>query len=533
VTSNISRSVSGRTSPLYGGEKTPRVAIIGAGLGGVSQGVKLIESGITTFTIFEKSSGPGGTWWDNRYPGAACDVPSLLYSYDFMLEPWKKTHATQSEIQEYIERVIDRFGFRDRFVFGTGVTTATWNDDLHVYTVETTTGQSHEFDVVVSAVGMLNVPNEAKWPGLEAFEGDAFHSSRWPADLDLTGKRVAVVGAGASATQIVPALAEKVSHLVSFQREPSWVTPKNDHDFSAAELNHLSSLKQRKIERKKILKTIDTGLKVGSNIDGAKARAARAAATAYIADVYKDRPDLKELMTPDYPLRCKRAVQSNTFLQAFTRDNVELRPHSVQSVTPTGIIDDNGAEFTVDAIVLATGFQTTNYLATLEVFGRNGRSLHEAWNGEPEAFLGLTVPGFPNFYLLYGPNTHGTVVSFVLERQSEFVAKDVARLARHRATAIEVKPGIARWFQRRLVSGISTVSAWTADCHSYYHSASGRNVTQWPWSHARYARWIRFLRVPSSTLSRRSPQVRRPPSSATTAQPVGAGRSESSLSSPH
>ncbi|MCU1614645.1 MAG: hypothetical protein JWO98_2185 [Frankiales bacterium] len=489
------------SASLYGGSLTPRIAIIGAGMGGVAQAVKLVQAGIPTFTIFEKSPGAGGTWYDNRYPGAQCDVPSMLYSFDFHLINWPKTHATQPELQQYIDEIIDLFSFRDRIRFGLGVERAVWNEDAQGYAVTTTDGETHDFDVVISAVGMLNVPNEVSWPGVDAFQGEIFHSSRWKEDFDPAGKRVAVVGAGASAAQIVPNISDSVGHLLSFQREPNWVSPKGDHTLTAEEFEALSTVRARKKLRRQFLDGADSQLAVGNDVDGPDALAARARVTGYITSTLEGRPDLLAHLVPEFPLRCKRPVASDIFLQAFLKPNVELVPHSVRSLTTDGIVDDDGTEYKVDAIVLATGFQSTNYLATLEVTGRNGIGLHDFWEGDPKAFLGMTVPGFPNFFLLYGPNTHGTVVSFAIERQAESIAKDVKRLSDHKATAIEVRREVFDRFQIELQSGIREVEAWDGNCHNYYVSESGTNVTQWPWSHKRYAHDVRTKRKSASSLS--------------------------------
>jgi cation diffusion facilitator CzcD-associated flavoprotein CzcO len=490
---------------LWGGSVTPRVAIVGAGIGGLGQAVKLLQSGISTFTVFERSAGPGGTWWDNTYPGAACDIPSLLYSFDFMNVRWKRTHASQAEIQEYLETVIDRFGFRDHIRFGTGVKAAEWDESLQAYRLTTEDGAVHVFEIVVSAVGMLNVPNEVRLPGLESFTGEVVHSARWGRDREVAGKRVAVIGAGASAAQIIPAIVDDVEHLVSFQREPSWVMPKDERTFDAAEFAELASPRTRVQQRREILKGVDSALTVAEEIEGEVAQRFREIGLRHLRESLPDRPDLVDLLTPTYPLRCKRTVQSNTLLPALAKDNVQLVPRGVAAFSEQGLVDTDGVEHRVDLVVLATGFQTTNYLATMELRGRGGRSLHEYWGEDPRAFLGITVPGFPNFFMLYGPNTHGTVVSYVLERQAEFVAASVREMVRRRAGAVEVRAAFAELFDRILQWAIGRVPAWTGGCHNYYHSPSGRNVTQWPWSHPRYRLATRLLRRPSSRWSRVRP----------------------------
>ncbi|MDV8070989.1 NAD(P)/FAD-dependent oxidoreductase [Rhodococcus sp. IEGM 1366] len=484
----------------YGGSATPRVAIIGAGMGGIGAAVNLTKRGINSFTIFEKSDGPGGTWWNNRYPGAECDVPSAAYSYSFRVVQWQRTHGTQEQIQQYLSGTVDAFGFRDKLRLGTAVERAVWDEATSTYTVTTSDGAAHEFDVVVSAVGMLNVPNEVRMSGVESFEGTILHSSTWNSDVDVDGKRVAVVGAGASAAQIVPALVPRASQLVSFQREPAWVLPKGSREFNAVEAAELDSHKKQQEERRSIIKLADSTLKTGKNVEGKAALNARAVSAAYIAEAVGGREELIEKLTPDYPVRCKRVVLSDVFLQSLAQPNARVVKQSVVEVTPTGVIDGAGEEHPVDVIVMATGFQATNYLSTFDLVGIGGTRLHDQWNGEPEAFLGLTIPNFPNFYMLYGPNTHGTIVSYVLERQAEFIAEDVRRLGKNRSAHIEVKRSWSTRYERLLRRALGKVEAFAGNCNSFYMTKSGKNVTQWPWTHRRYAVLTRFLRVPSSRL---------------------------------
>lgn len=480
-------------------EKTPTVAIIGAGLGGIAAAVNLSKRGIRSFTVFEKSDGVGGTWWDNRYPGAECDVPSALYSFSFKLHDWTRTHASQAEIQEYLEEVVDDYEMRDRFRLGVGVVRAEWDEDRMQYLVTLTNGETHWFDVVVSAVGMLNVPNIPDWPGMESFNGPIFHSARWDSSVDLTGKRVAVIGAGASAAQVVPGLQPIVKELLTFQREPGWVFPKDDRDYTQEERNHLSRFGRRRLVRWKTLRAMDKGLKVASDPEAAEKMVKRG--TDYINSVFADRPDLAEALTPSFAPRCKRNIQSSTFYPALLEPNVTLIKRSIVRVTENGVVDDQGQEYEVDAIVLTTGFQAQNFLSTYDIVGRDGTSLHEYWGEEPHAYLGITVPNFPNFYIMYGPNTHGTVVSYVLERQAEFLARDVRRISSAGGGAIEVKPDVEAEFQRELQAGIDAVSAWKSGCNNWYETPSGHNVVQWPWSHDRYWWVARRTRRSSSTFT--------------------------------
>ena len=467
----------------------PTVAIIGAGLGGIGTAVKLTQAGITSFTVFEKSEGPGGTWWDNRYPGAECDVPSHLYSFSFKLHDWSRTHAGQGEIQCYVEEVIDEFGLRPHLRLRTAVTRVVWHPQEAAYWLETETGERLRFEVVVSALGLLNVPRYPDWPGLDEFAGPKFHTARWEREHDLTGKRVAVVGAGSSATQVVPQLAPSVEKLVMFQREAPWVVPKNDHDFSDKELAHFRRPLAKRWERARVLWAIDRGYSTIDNEKSARAERERAVVTGHIESAFVDRPDLRAVMTPDYPFKCKRYVVSSNFYPALLRDNVEVVPRGVVSVREHAVVDEAGVEHPIDVLVMATGFQPWNFLASIEVVGDGGRELHGVWGDEPEAFLGLMVPGFPNFFMLYGPNTNGGCVSFTLERQAGFIAKAVARMARQGLDTVEVHATFAYLYKRVLDWRLRRMKAWESNCHNYFHGATGKNVTQWPWTHAAYGFW--------------------------------------------
>ena len=461
------------------------VAIIGAGLGGIAAAVHLKRIGVTSFTIFEQSAGPGGTWWDNTYPGAECDVEIAFYAYSFMAHDWPRSHASQPEILAYVKAVIDRFELQPHVRYNSAITSAVWDDLSHHYTIATADGTTLQFDVVVAALGLLNVPRYPEWPGLERFSGPKFHTSRWEHQHDLRDKHVAVVGNGSSAAQVVPALAPAVKHVTMFAREPAYVMPKDNRALLPQERRRRGTAWGRWLARARVLWRIESGLSV-RNPRSRRQRRTREAYFRYRESVFAGRPDLQTAMVPDYPFGCKRPIRSSDLLPALTRDNVTLVARSVVAVTERGLIDAAGDEHPVDAIVMATGFQPWNFLATVDVIGRGGRSIHGVWGDQPEAFLGLQVAGFPNFFLMFGPNTNFGCVTFMLERQAEYIARAVRRLIRERATAIDVRRSVMDAYNA-LVDRSLSKSTQAANCHNYYYSASGRNVVWWPWRGTMYA----------------------------------------------
>ncbi len=429
---------------------------------------------------------------------------SHLYSFSFKSYDWSRTHARQAELQAYIEEVVDQFDLRRHFRFDTRVDRAVWNESDHAYTVTLAGGEQLTAQVVISAVGLLNHPRYPEWPGLEKFAGPAFHTSRWEHQHDLSGKRVAVVGTGSTAAQIVPAIAGTVGQLTLFQREPGWVIPKGDRDFTAEERAGYRHWWARRKERLRLLYQLERNQlrgdihRPGSKLNSLREQQCR----RYIEAAFKDRPDLREAVTPHYPYPGKRPVLCGDFYPALLRDNVELVPRAVVAVTESGVVDAEGVEHPADVLVMATGFQPSNYLATLEVVGRDGRSLRDEWQGEPQAFLGITVPGFPNFYMLYGPNTNGGEIVTHLERQAEYAIRGIKRLARTDAVAIDVKRSYYerynRWLQRAMVN-----TSWVVS-NNYYKTPSGRIVTQWPYGAIPYGILTKLL-GPLSELVTRAP----------------------------
>ncbi|WP_051792975.1 flavin-containing monooxygenase [Amycolatopsis jejuensis] len=461
------------------------VAIIGCGLGGIAAAVKLRQRGIETFTVFERSAGPGGTWWDNRYPGCEVDIASHAYSFSFLTYDWARTHATQPELQAYTEHVLDRFDLRRHCRFGVAVEAVTWHEEVARYEVRLAGGETKWFDAVISCLGLLNEPRYPEWPGMDEFAGVKFHTARWEHEHDLTGKRVAVVGTGSTATQVVPAIADQVDRLYVFQRQPAWILPKGERDFTPRERARFRRFPLLQKARRAHLFYQFRQMFKAYDLASKQQKANLQKCREYLATTIAD-PVLRAQLTPDYPWGCKRPVQATGFYPALNRPNVELVPHAVTEMTPKGIVSADGTEHEIDVLVMATGFRTTSFLASMEVRGVGGASLHEVWNGEPSAFLGITVPGFPNFFMLYGPNTNGgfSIVA-QLERQAEVAAKAVTRM--RRGSVVDTKPGAARrwvrWIDRELLRSTPVMEA---GCTNYYHSASGRNVTQWPRPHGEY-----------------------------------------------
>jgi cation diffusion facilitator CzcD-associated flavoprotein CzcO len=421
-------------------------------------------------------------------------VPSHAYSFSFLRYDWPRTHATQPELLRYAEHVVDRFGLRPHLRLGTRVTELAWEASSQRYRVRTEDGADEEFDVVVSALGLLNVPRYPSWPGLDEFAGISFHTSRWEPEHDLTGKRVAVVGTGSTAAQVVPAIAGEVEQLYVFQREPGWVEPKYERTFTRRErfvYRHVPGA--LKVHRAYLFYLSIRRFK-GFDVGSRKQAEMRSLCERFISTTVRDRA-VAAALTPRYPWGCKRPIIASTYYETFNRDNVELVPHAVTAVRPTGIVDATGSERDIDALILSTGFQPTRFLANIGVKGRDGRDIHDAWAERASAFLGITVAGFPNFFMLYGPNTNGGLsIIAQLERQAEVAARAVARMERGRWRSVDTSPAAqsryVRWIDRQIVKH---ASAMEAGCHNYYHSPGGANITQWPGSHLRYMVMTRLL----------------------------------------
>jgi cation diffusion facilitator CzcD-associated flavoprotein CzcO len=463
-----------------------RVGIIGAGPGGIGTAVKLLAAGYDDLVILEKSSGIGGTWWHNRYPGLACDIPSHLYSFSFAPKlDWCRPYGTRDEIQAYMEEIVDRYGLRERIRFDSPVAAAVWDDDRAGWTVTTTTGDSYEFDVVVAGLGMFNDLNWPDIPGLDSFAGTRFHSARWDWDHDLTGERVGVIGSAASAVQFVPEIAKVAGRLHLFQRAANWVLPKEDTPWTPEQLEHFRTHPDEvAVLRQEIFDRIDGAITFSNPAALELATQAGRRAIETVED-----PEVRRKLTPTVPYGCQRPLISNDYYPTFNRENVELVTEEIERITPDSIVTVDGAEREVDTLIVATGFATTKFLSAIDVTGRDGVDLAKSWADGAHAYLGITTAGFPNLFMLYGPNTNNGSIIYMLECQADYVTRTLEWLDAEGLAWIDVKPEVEAEYNARLQHDLGTVGVWAADnCHNYYRGPSGRIVTQWPHSMSEYRR---------------------------------------------
>jgi cation diffusion facilitator CzcD-associated flavoprotein CzcO len=487
----------------------PSVAIVGGGFGGVGAAVRLRRAGYEDVAVFEKGERVGGVWNANTYPGAACDVPSHLYEFSFAPNRWSRRYAPQAEIQAYLEGVARRFGVIDKIRTGTEAKSARWDDGRSRWLLETSAG-SHEADVLVTACGQLSVPKVPPIAGLDAFAGPAFHTAEWRHDVDLTGRRVAVVGTGCSAIQVVPAIQPHVAQLDVYQRSPGWTIPKMDFaypDWLHALFGRLPLL--RRLDRASIFlfhELAAAALTRRRWLSAIFRIAGRRQINAAIDD-----PELRRKVTPTDEFGCKRVMLTDDWYPTLTMPNVELVDERIAEVTAGGIRDASGRERPADVLVLATGFASHDFVAPMEIAGRDGRALAEEWGRVPRAYLGLTVPGFPNMFLLYGPNTNGGSGSVVntLECGIGHLLAALEEMERAQAERIEVRREAADEFDRELRAALAD-TVWHTGCTNWYVDEDGNDPSQWPWLWSTYRRRTEKL-VPGAYELSRLPSPVAPP----------------------
>ena len=466
------------------------VAVVGGGFGGVTAVTMLRRAGYDDVTVFEKGDRVGGVWNHNTYPGAACDVPSHLYELSFAPNPhWSRRYAPQAEIQAYLEDVARREGVLDRIRTDTEVRSARWDAETRRWRLETSRGD-HEADVLVTACGQLSVPFTPPIEGLDSFDGAAFHTARWDHDVSLDDRRVAVIGTGCSAIQVVPAIQPRVAHVDVYQRSPGWTFPKMDFAYGART--------KRLFERFPALQRADRAAVFAFMELGAAAmtskpwllRPFRAAGRWQIRRAIDD-PELRGKVTPRDEIGCKRIMLTDDWYPALAQPNVDLVTDRIEAVTPTGIRTAGGAERPADVLVLATGFKSHGFVAPMEVVGDQGRTLEHEWGQVPRAYLGMSVPGFPNMFLLYGPNTNGGTgsVIYTIEAGVQHVISALHELERREARRIEVRRDVADAFDRELREALRE-TVWHTGCTNWYVDADGNDPSQWPWLWSRYRRRV-------------------------------------------
>ncbi|MEU6931149.1 NAD(P)/FAD-dependent oxidoreductase [Streptomyces sp. NPDC046374] len=472
-----------------------RVAVIGSGFGGLGAAVRLRREGITDFVVLERADSVGGTWRDNSYPGCACDVPSHLYSFSFAPNPdWPRTFSGQRHIRAYLEHVTDTFGIRPHLRLGHEVLRMAWDEDELRWAIETSRG-TFTADVVVSATGPLSDPKIPDIPGLADFTGKVFHSAQWDHDYDLTGKRVAVVGTGASAIQIVPAIQPKVGRLTLFQRTPPWVMPRADRAISAPERWLHRQLPFTTAARRGLLWGIRE-LQVSAftkrpNELGLVERLAK----ANMAKAVKD-PALRAKLTPSYRIGCKRILLSNAYYPALAQPNVDVVAAGLKEVRGNTLVAADGTETEVDVIVFGTGFHVTDMPIAPRVVGAEGRSLADHWKGGMEALRGATVAGFPNWMTIIGPNTGlgNSSMILMIESQLNYMADYLRQLdVLGGRAALAARPSAVGTWNRRVQARMERTVWKSGGCESWYLDANGRNTTLWPGTTGEFRRETRSV----------------------------------------
>jgi len=457
------------------------VGVIGAGPGGMALGIMLAQAGFDDFTIFDREDDVGGTWLINTYPGLACDVKSHLYSYSFDLNSdWSRLWPAQPEILAYFQRCADKYGLHPHLRLRTEIRSARWDADTQLWCLTTAAGEEHHFNVVVSAVGLFTRPLLPDLVEEEPFTGTVMHSARWDHSIPLEGARVAVLGTGSTASQLIPELAKVADKVYSVQRSPTWILPKPDRGYTRRErwlFAHVPFAKR--LYRTRLWLRSESNISVIEN-GSDKTREFTAIALRMLEKTVADE-ELRRKITPDHPMGCKRLVFSSDYLPALSRPNVEVLSSPARYLRTRSLVTEDGTERDVDVVVCATGYAAADYLGELDIRGERGSTLREVWRDGAQAYLGMAVPGFPNFFMLYGPNTNvgSNSVIFMLEAQAHYIVRALKHMRRKRKAYIAVRPSALTEFVAKIDRWmVGTV--WTTRCSNYFRAANGRVVTQWP-----------------------------------------------------
>ncbi len=456
------------------------VIIIGAGFGGIGAAIELRRNGIESIRILEQAPDLGGTWYLNSYPGAACDVPSHLYSYSYaQRRDWSRLCSPQAEIHSYLHEVARNYDIDELIETNTTVSSCSWDEQRCRWSVETAQGASLEADVLILATGQLHQPALPRIEGRESFAGHSFHSAEWDHAYSLAGKRVAVIGTGASAVQFVPEIAAQVRSLSVFQRTGNWFMPRKNRRYNAAIRTAIARIPGLQAQRRKFVFQYTESLTLAIRHPRTVGRLAGMRSAAFMRSQLKD-PAVRAKAWPDYVFGCKRILFSSHFLPALQRANVELVTDAISALEPTGVRTADGRLHEVDCVIWATGFKTNDFMFPMQIRGREGHSLNESWTAGAHAHLGMTVPGYPNMFLMYGPNTNtsgGSIIVY-LEAQAAYLRQALQQLSSRSAGAIEVFAEVEAASDRALQARFAG-TAWV-QCDSWYRDENGRIVANWP-----------------------------------------------------
>lgn len=477
-------------------DQSPSVAIIGAGMSGLCMAMQLKKAGIENFTIFEKSNGLGGTWHENTYPGCACDIPSHLYSYSFEPNPeWSHKWSGQREILDYFKTCADKYDISKKIKFSTEIISAIFDDKKGAWSLSAANGEHYEFKIVVFGVGQLNRPSMPAIPAIESFNGKTFHSAQWNHDIDLKGKKIACIGNGASAIQIVPEIAKTADQVTVFQRSANWILPRGDKPYS----DRIKKLfKNNPISEWLYRNYIYWSHEIRYPIltqNSFFQKIATKQASSNLQQVVRD-PTLLEKLTPNYPVGCKRILISDEYFPTLTRPSVNVVNSPITTATPSGLTCQNGQSYDFDIIVYATGFKSTQFLAPIDIIGSNGQSLNYRWKNGAEAYFGVMVSGFPNLFLLYGPNTnlgHNSII-YQVESQVQYVLKCIKEIKAKNLNHIDVDQSLMDEQNRKLQLELKNL-VWSENCGNWYKDNSGKITNNWPGWSFQYRRKLKSLDI--------------------------------------
>lgn len=460
------------------------ITIAGAGPAGIVTAIKLKEAGFEDFIILERSHGPGGTWHNNRFPGLACDVPSHLYSFTFDQKPdWSRLFAGQAEILEYMCDLVERYDLAPHIHYGAEISSARWDEREEAWELRTSNGWTTASDVFISAIGMFNALH---WPDLRGFAdfgGRVVHTGAWPAGgVDVAGKRVAVIGTAASGVQLIPEIAEETAQLYVYQRTANWVFPKEDKAFAELQLEEMRrdpeiglAIRKEYLDYFELLLTWD------------KPEMNRELAEKGLKNLEcVENPVLREKLFPRLPFASQRPLFSDSYYPTFNRADVELVTDPIREIVASGVRTEDGLDRPADVLVVATGYEANRFLSVIDVVGRDGSLLGEEWEDGPQAYLGVTVAGFPNLFMLYGPNTNTGSILYMLELQSDYIVGKLRHMRDHEISSLEVRRDVQDAYNEELQDNIAKVKPWQTVGSRYYRVPSGRLVTQWPLNMSAY-----------------------------------------------